>query len=220
MLEHDRKYKNQWNLFILLALKLCGKWSFHTKLGGSSWDRLIGWFYLMLGLVSVVITQMLEHICICSHYTGRSLPRYIDIHFPFPFQICHINLANKTWKRSFFFSGSFWWAALGLCICDQWKRTLGSIARVVGWFSNTGSDFEATRPWTNSCFERSVIYNHPIGKDYKWYISGIFPANWGIIWYLPPIKGTRKLHWFNQIHPNSPYQKTLEVHRSHSHLFF
>ena len=74
MLEHDRKYKNQWNLFILLALKLCSKWSFHTKLGGSSWDRLIGWFYLMLGLVSVVITQMLEHICICSHYTGRSLP--------------------------------------------------------------------------------------------------------------------------------------------------
>ena len=35
-----------------------------------------------------------------------------------------------------------------------------------------------------------MTYNHPIGKDYKWYISGIFPANWGIIWYLPPIKGT------------------------------
>ena len=28
------------------------------------------------------------------------------------------------------------------------------------------------------------MYNHPIGKDYKWYISGIFPATWGIIWYL------------------------------------
>ena len=38
---------------------------------------------------------------------------------------------------------------------------------------------------------------------YKWYISGIFPANWGIIWYLPPIKGTRKLHWF-KAEPN-PY---------------
>ena len=28
-------------------------------------------------------------------------------------------------------------------------------------------------------------------------ISGIevvYTANWGIIWYLPPIKGTRKLH--------------------------
>ena len=37
-----------------------------------------------------------------------------------------------------------------------------------------------------------MIYNHPIGKDDKWYISGIFPANWGIICYLPPpIEGTR-----------------------------
>ena len=43
----------------------------------------------------------------------------------------------------------------------------------------------------------SVIYNHPIGKDYKWYISGIFPANWGIILYgtYHLIGGTRKLHW-------------------------
>ena len=24
------------------------------------------------------------------------------------------------------------------------------------------------------------------GKDYTWYISGIFPANWVIICYLPP----------------------------------
>ena len=23
----------------------------------------------------------------------------------------------------------------------------------------------------------------------------VYTANWGIIWYLPPIKGTRKLHW-------------------------
>ena len=30
---------------------------------------------------------------------------------------------------------------------------------------------------------------------YKWYISGIlYTANWGIIWYLPPIKGTRNNH--------------------------
>ena len=31
----------------------------------------------------------------------------------------------------------------------------------------------------------SVAYNPP-GKDYKWYISGIFPANWGIICHMPP----------------------------------
>ena len=24
------------------------------------------------------------------------------------------------------------------------------------------------------------IWGPPEGKDYKWYISGIFPANWGI----------------------------------------
>ena len=24
------------------------------------------------------------------------------------------------------------------------------------------------------------IFHPPEGKDYKWYISGIFPANWGI----------------------------------------
>ena len=24
----------------------------------------------------------------------------------------------------------------------------------------------------------------------------VYTANWGIIWSLPPIKGTRKLHWF------------------------
>jgi len=23
----------------------------------------------------------------------------------------------------------------------------------------------------------------------------VYTANWGIIWYLPPVKGTRKLHW-------------------------
>ena len=27
------------------------------------------------------------------------------------------------------------------------------------------------------------IFHPPEGKDYKWYISGIFPANWGIICY-------------------------------------
>ena len=28
-----------------------------------------------------------------------------------------------------------------------------------------------------------VAYNHPIGKDYKWYISGIVLANWMITCY-------------------------------------
>ena len=27
------------------------------------------------------------------------------------------------------------------------------------------------------------FFHHPVGKDYKWYISGIFPANWVIICY-------------------------------------
>ena len=27
------------------------------------------------------------------------------------------------------------------------------------------------------------LYNPPEGKDYTWYISGIFPANWVIIYY-------------------------------------
>ena len=35
------------------------------------------------------------------------------------------------------------------------------------------------------------IFHPPEGKDYKWYISGIFHANWGIICYLPPFRGTR-----------------------------
>ena len=37
------------------------------------------------------------------------------------------------------------------------------------------------------------IFHPPEGKDYKCYmcyISGIFPANWGIICYLPPFRGT------------------------------
>ena len=37
------------------------------------------------------------------------------------------------------------------------------------------------------------IFHPPEGKDYKWYICGIFPAKWGD--YMPPIppfRGTRK----------------------------
>ena len=30
------------------------------------------------------------------------------------------------------------------------------------------------------------IFNHPEGKDYKWYISGIFPANWGMDYATDP----------------------------------
>ena len=42
----------------------------------------------------------------------------------------------------------------------------------------------------------SVVFP-PEGKDYKWYISGIYCR--GIICYLPPSKGTRNLlgQWLN-----------------------
>ncbi len=35
------------------------------------------------------------------------------------------------------------------------------------------------------------------GKDYKWYISGIFPANWVIFFATDPTLyvGTWKIHW-------------------------
>ena len=36
-----------------------------------------------------------------------------------------------------------------------------------------------------------MIYNHPIGKDYKWYISGIYCQLGTYISPIPPIKGTR-----------------------------
>ena len=36
----------------------------------------------------------------------------------------------------------------------------------------------------------------PEGKDYKWYISGIFPANWGMEYATDPteLRGTRNNH--------------------------
>ena len=38
------------------------------------------------------------------------------------------------------------------------------------------------------------VYNHPIGTDYKWYISGILPANWVMknITYIPPFMGNQE----------------------------
>ena len=30
------------------------------------------------------------------------------------------------------------------------------------------------------------IFHPPEGKDYKWYISGIFPANWGMDYATDP----------------------------------
>ena len=39
-----------------------------------------------------------------------------------------------------------------------------------------------------------VADNHPIGQ-YIPLIYHLYIANWGVICYLPPIKGTRKLHW-------------------------
>ena len=44
------------------------------------------------------------------------------------------------------------------------------------------------------------IFHPPEGKDYKWYISGIFPAHWGMHYatHLPPFTGNQKqpLNWF------------------------
>ena len=34
---------------------------------------------------------------------------------------------------------------------------------------------------------------------YKWYISGIFPANGVIIYHLPPIKATQSSYWFMKV---------------------
>ena len=31
-----------------------------------------------------------------------------------------------------------------------------------------------------------IIYNPPEGKDCKWYISGLFPANWGMDYATDP----------------------------------
>ena len=39
----------------------------------------------------------------------------------------------------------------------------------------------------------SVAYNPTAGKDYKWYISGIFSANWGMDYATDPtFKGNQK----------------------------
>ena len=48
------------------------------------------------------------------------------------------------------------------------------------------------------------IFHHPIGKDYKWYISGIFPANWGIIYHRSHLlKGTRNSYWGDHLHEST-----------------
>ena len=38
------------------------------------------------------------------------------------------------------------------------------------------------------------IFHPPEGKDYMWYISGIFPANWGVDYatYRPPFRGNQQ----------------------------
>ena len=40
-----------------------------------------------------------------------------------------------------------------------------------------------------------LIYKHPIGSVYHLYI-----ANWVIICYLPPLKGTRNNNWLNTVY--------------------
>ena len=39
------------------------------------------------------------------------------------------------------------------------------------------------------------IYNPPIGKDYKWYMSGIYCQLGDYTSRIPSIKGTRNNHW-------------------------
>ena len=53
-------------------------------------------------------------------------------------------------------------------------------------------------PMFNGCFWKGgigSIFYPPEGKDYKWYISGIYCQYWGIICHLPPFRGTRSNHW-------------------------
>ena len=39
---------------------------------------------------------------------------------------------------------------------------------------------------------KNWFLQHPTGNFWG------YTAKWGIIWYLPPIKGTRKLHWIGE----------------------
>ena len=41
---------------------------------------------------------------------------------------------------------------------------------------------------------------HPIGKEYKWYISGLYCQLGDYIYHLPPIKGTRNSYWFFRVY--------------------
>ena len=39
----------------------------------------------------------------------------------------------------------------------------------------------------------------------------VYTANWVIIWYLPPIQGTRKLHWLaDGLNPFENYESKWE----------
>ena len=73
-----------------------------------------------------------------------------------------------------------------------WEHVWGNgrLTRVTAWWGSLYMQFKRS---TETCLlsmewnlvplskvVRSILA-HPIGKDYKWYISGIFPANWGII---------------------------------------
>ena len=44
-------------------------------------------------------------------------------------------------------------------------------------------------------WEKGSIEWAPIGKDYKWYISGIFPANWVIIYHRSHLGNNRNSYW-------------------------
>ena len=47
----------------------------------------------------------------------------------------------------------------------------------------------------------------------------VYTVNWGITWYLPPIKGTRKLHWKNSVKKKLIQIETKHLGRFHC-LYF
>ena len=65
------------------------------------------------------------------------------------------------------------------------------------------------------------------GKDYKWHISGIFPANWGIICYLSHLLGEPKttIDWTMEYTPLKyhlhlwPRHRTVALRRRYSYFF-
>ena len=60
-----------------------------------------------------------------------------------------------------------------------------------------------------------IIYNPPrFGKDYKWYISGIFPANWGMGYAIDFFLKT------SHVWSDSTPEKKKKTRQARHHLLF